>query len=117
MIEYIPGNFIKYLNNNGAPVRDKAEDFELVEKAICLSHFSYEKSGNKLLLVDIQGSGYNLNDPEIACVENALDDEGGLRFCMGSLVTQAFETFSDLHYCNHYYIMVGLKKLDKLNTL
>jgi len=50
---------------------------------MCLSHYSYEKSNKKILLADIQGSGYALYDPEIATTENALDESGGLRFCMG----------------------------------
>ena len=33
-----------------------------------LSHFSYVKSQQNLLLVDIQGSGWRLYDPEIATV-------------------------------------------------
>ena len=35
------------------------------QKAQCLTHFSYGKD-KKLMLLDIQGSGYKLFDPEIA---------------------------------------------------
>ena len=43
---------------------DKNDEF--CRKAECLSHFSFEKSDKKLMIVDIQGSGANLYDPEIA---------------------------------------------------
>ncbi|KXJ04921.1 Eukaryotic elongation factor 2 kinase, partial [Exaiptasia diaphana] len=62
--EFISGKFIKYMNNNGDICVDKTDLIGL--KAECLSHFSYEKSNHKLMLVDVQGSGYNFFDPEIA---------------------------------------------------
>ena len=39
---------------------------ELQLKAECLVHFTYESTNQKLMLLDIQGSGYQLYDPEIA---------------------------------------------------
>ena len=35
------------------------------QKAECLSHFSFEKSNSKLMLLDLQGSGHTLLDPEL----------------------------------------------------
>ena len=62
--EFIDGKFMKYLNNTGLLCGDKADP--LCQKAECLAHFSHEKSKGKILLVDIQGGGFELYDPEIA---------------------------------------------------
>lgn len=118
MVEpFIPGKFEKYLNNNGVPVRGDVEDFDLVEKAMCLAHFSFEKSDGKLLLLDIQGADYALYDPEFATSENAIDASGGLRFCMGNLSTEATVMFTRLHNCNMYCKMVGLTPLSKKSEI
>ena len=62
--EYIDGDFIKYINNNG-DVCDKAEAFVL---------FTHEKSEGKLIVLDIQGAGYTLYDPEIVSLDLLSDD-------------------------------------------
>ena len=81
--EYLHGECSKYINNDGTIYRNISEK-ELILKAECLCHFSYEKSKEELLLVDIQGCKYNLYDPEIASVKGA-SDEQGFRFCLGNL--------------------------------
>lgn len=48
------------------------EDIEKQKKAESLAHFSFVKSNNRLLLVDIQGSDYNLTDPEIATASSCM---------------------------------------------
>ena len=111
MIErYIPGDFQKYLNNDGTKTVSNAIKSELIEKAECLSHFSFEKSKQNMLLVDIQGSGFKLYDPEIATNANALKD-GKLKFCLGNLGTSAVENFFKTHECNKFCKMVGLEKI------
>jgi hypothetical protein len=62
--EFVSGEFVKYINNNGIPCI--GENNIIGQKAQCLSHFSYQRSGAKLMVVDIQGSGNQLCDPEIA---------------------------------------------------
>ena len=84
--DFIPGAFQKYINNDGFAtlVEGKEGKFcKLVEKAEALSHFTYQKSEKKLILLDIQGTGYNLYDPEIATSTGFSDDEE-LQFCMGT---------------------------------
>lgn len=71
--ECIDGNVIKYLNN----------------KAECLAHFSFEKSSYKLMVLDIQGTGHKLYDPEIASSELLENDE--FLFCTGNLSQTAIE--------------------------
>ena len=72
-----------------------------------LSHFSYVKSQQNLLLVDIQGSGWRLYDPEIATVGSSFDGEE-LLFCMGNLSTEALKTFFEQHVCNDICTLLQL---------
>ncbi len=68
--QFIPGQFVKYVNNTGniIPALNDVNNTRS-QKAECLVHFSYIKSRKKLMLVDIQGSNYNLYDPEIASTD------------------------------------------------
>ena len=59
--EYIDSDFIKYLNNNGDLCKESSV---IVEKAECYAHFTYEKSENKLIVLDLRGSNYTIYDPE-----------------------------------------------------
>ena len=49
--EFVSGEFVKYINNNGIPC--VSGNNVIGQKAQCLSHFSYERSGTKLMVVDI----------------------------------------------------------------
>ena len=76
---FVEGNFVKYINNDenpGVPVQGKKT---LYEKAEALTHFYHEESEGRLLLVDLQGSDYNLYDPEIA-TSSELDGSDNERF-------------------------------------
>ena len=66
--KFIEGSpFVKYMNNTGGI--DRELPTTAVEKAEALAHFSYDVSKQKFLLVDIQGIGYRLCDPEIASTD------------------------------------------------
>ena len=56
---------------------------EIFEKAQCLVQYTSLITEEKLMLLDIQGSGYSLYDPEIATAD--LIDEGEVFFCCGNL--------------------------------
>ena len=105
--EFIPGSFVKYINNTGQ--RCVEAENENGKKAECLSHFSFEKSEKTLMVVDIQGSGCNLYNPEIASID--LLDNGKVMFCVGNLSKTAIEGFTMDHQCNKYCQLVGLQKL------
>ena len=107
--EFISGKFTKYTNNNGDLF---AEESDITgQKAECLSHFSYEKSEKKLLLVDVQGSGYDFFDPEIAS-DNLYDSiTNEILYCTGNLSKMAIKNFIQKHNCNKYCEIVGLKQL------
>ena len=62
--EYVEGDFVKYINNNACICSNSSSVASM--KAQSLVHFSYEKSEGKLMLLDLQGSGFHLFDPEIA---------------------------------------------------
>ena len=56
------------------------------------------------MLLDNQGSGYSLYDPEIATAD--LTDEGEVFFCCGNLSSISIDTFRKDHICNKYRDMV-----------
>ena len=102
--EYISGKFVKYINNTG----DKCEkDNIIADKAEAFSHFTYEKSEKKFIVLDVQGSGHTLYDPEIAS-EQLVDDDGNYQFCSGNLSTVAIERFFRNHKCNKYCVLLKL---------
>ena len=105
--KFIPGNFIKYMNNTGERCVEAGDDRG--DKAECLCHFSYEKSERKLMVVDIQGSGFKLFDPEIA--SSNLFDNGKILFCAGNLSMEAIEKITNEHKCNTYCKLLGLNEL------
>lgn len=109
--EFINGRFRKYINNNGEVC---LTGDSISEKAECLAHFSYEKSEEKLLLVDIQGCGYEMCDPEIASAELFSHDEHEkgkeILYCAGNMSAQAISKFFSSHKCNVFCEMAGLMK-------
>ena len=60
------------------------------------------------MIVDIQGSGANLYDPEIATMELLAD---GKIFCAGNLSKTAIDAFSLQHVCNKYCKILELAPL------
>lgn len=115
--EYVNGNFVKYVNNNGhcvLPPESSTQDEKVIyEKAETLVHYSYALSEGKMMLIDIQGSGYALCDPEIA-TESLKDDDDNenseILFCCGNLSTMAIQGFLNEHACNKYCKMLALSE-------
>ena len=78
---FVEGDFTKYVTNDGnSCVPDVGKD-AIFEQAEALVHFSFEDSSKKLLLLDIQGSGYKLYDPEIATADDLSSDSDENYFC------------------------------------
>jgi hypothetical protein len=96
------GPFKKYNSNHGFV--ETADDDEVVQT---LSHWSYERSGQSMMLVDLQGSRdsskrqYVLTDPAIHCKDV-------LRFESTNLGTKGMKRFFATHQCNQYCIALGL---------
>lgn len=105
--EFVEGKFVKYINNTGEPCGD---DSEIRHKAESLTHFSYETSDDQLMIVDIQGCGHDLYDPEIASKELIAEGEE-LMFAAGNLATVAIDKFVAVHECNKFCELLGLQLL------
>ena len=108
--EFIPGCFTKYINNTGLSSVSIESGNIIGLKAECLVHFSYQKSGKQLMVVDIQGNGYDLFDPEIASTE-LVDADMNYLHCTGNLSDVAISAFIRQHKCNRYCVLAGLEPL------
>ena len=108
--EFIPGEFIKYINNTGKTCVDPTD--AMTQKAECLTHYRYERSDRKLMLVDIQGSGFDLFDPEIASTEILDEADKQYLYCTGNLSQVAITTFLQDHYCNSFCGILGLPAIE-----
>ena len=109
--EFVEGEFQKYINNTGKvckPVDCTDEEEVVIDKAECLVHYSYDSSKKKLMLLDIQGSHYNLYDPEIATEELMCSESSEIYFCCGNLSTMSINFFKETHICNKYCKMMNL---------
>ena len=65
------------------------------KKAEALVHYSYVASDRKFMLLDIQGCGLKLFDPEVASQEVNL-------FNVGNLNEEAIARFLQAHKCSQY---------------
>ena len=105
---YMDGTFVKYINNTGQLCGRPSELREIAET---FSHFTYINSGRQLMVLDIQGIGHTLCDPEIATTE--LMDESGssILFCCGNLSSDAIGKFKEAHACNKFCEALQLQKM------
>lgn len=67
-----------------------------------ISHYTFEKSKGKEMVVDIQGSGYTYTDPQL----HSLDKSYG-RADRGQV---GFDKFFSTHKCNAICMSLGLKE-------
>ena len=98
--EYIDGNFRKYVNNDGF-ICERGHNIELSLKAECLVHSSFHKSDGKIMLLNIQGAGTTLCDPEIASRELLSEDQQYL-YCAGNMSMMGIENFKKSQKYNKY---------------
>ena len=104
------GKFDKYVNNNGVlyPVLGQnEEERERQAKAETLCHYSYCRSGKHSMVIDIQGCGYSITDPEVATMQHT-DASDNKLFCGGNLRSKAINAFMMNHECSEYCRMLKL---------
>ena len=83
---------------------------EVFQKSRALAHFSYVDSNKAGMVLDIQGSGFILTDPEVASVKVSTDNKDEHYFCGGNQNLEAIERFMKEHNCNTYCRLLGLVK-------
>lgn len=103
--QYLDGDFRKYINNTGEIIVSDGSDLAL--KSEMFSHYTYIKSGKRLMVLDIQGAGYSLCDPEIASAEFT-DTDDNIFFCNGNLSHDAIYSFVSHHVCNQFCKLLHL---------
>ncbi|KAL4477127.1 hypothetical protein ABPG72_008861 [Tetrahymena utriculariae] len=89
---YISGEYVKFNNNTGWT------NFQFDESGLLsqtLSHFSYQKTEGYLMIVDLQGVGNMLTDPQIHCLDICRFGDGNLGY------SGMFKFFLN-HQCNQY---------------
>ena len=105
--EFIPGKFVKYINNDGSQYVILLRN-ECHGKADAFVRYTYEKPQRNLVVLDIQGVGYSLCDPKVASKENKTDSEQ-YYFCFGNLSERSILNFTETHVCNRFCRALGLQ--------
>ena len=104
--EYLEGKFIKYVNNTGEVLTSCDDDIGM--KCEAFVHYTYHTTKEQIMVVDIQGVGCELCDPQIATQALKDDEDGAIFFCTGNLSVIAIERFIRDHICNKYCDMLKL---------
>lgn len=97
---FIEGKYNKYNNNAGwANATGKDANQSLIAQT--LSHFSWQLTQGYMMIVDLQGVGNVLTDPQIHCLDKK-------RFGKGNLGYQGMLMFFNTHQCNEHCVSLGL---------
>ena len=105
--KFIPGTFQKYINNDGTIVNGVETSADDLKKLEAFIHYTYKKAEGNLMVLDIQDIGNILCDHEIA-IEDIVDIDDQVLFCLGNFATNAIQAFLVAHECNAYFEAVNL---------
>ncbi|XP_077870366.1 transient receptor potential cation channel subfamily M member 7-like, partial [Saccoglossus kowalevskii] len=111
--EFIPGKFIKYLNNNG--MINNLLPFDMVDKMAAFVHWAYAKYNGRLLLMDLQGVGYTLTDVAVATWDLVDSETHDLLFGMDNISRVAIVGFSKEHVYSDYFAYLNLPAMEELS--
>jgi len=98
----LKGHYIKHNDNDG-----NIETEHLLPQAF--SHYTYERSNNLLVVIDIQGVGSFYTDPQI----HSFDGEG---FGLGNLGKEGVTKFLKTHECNQICKLLELPSVTVRET-
>jgi len=97
---YIDGEYVKYNSNSGYVDNRVAR-----QTPHAFSHFTFERSGHELIVVDVQGVGDLYTDPQIHTAE-------GHDYGDGNLGVKGMALFFHSHSCSAICKGLGLEKFD-----
>jgi hypothetical protein len=92
--EMISGDYHKWMDNTG-----NIDDLRNTPHAF--AHFTYEASGQQMMVVDIQGVGDMYTDPQVHTVNTRM-------FGRGNMGEKGFALFWETHRCNAVCQFLGL---------
>jgi len=97
------GHYEKHNDNDGNIFMDKKVEF-VRNTPQAFSHFTWEQSGNRLVVCDVQGVGDLYTDPQI----HTTDGKG---FGQGNMGRAGIDKYLQSHTCNDICRMMGLRPL------